>query len=175
MKKYLRFSNFVFLAVLMISCGQVQENEEKVNPIEGNWAFLDMRGNYNEAYFGDSLYYTFNHSFGHAPEFKYELRGDSLYSNIDKRKTGLNFIANLTWLDQDTVIFKTEFTKDTLNRIFDAVVRLDNTNLESDSIQFMDAFNQRYEDFLIAKGILSTEEVKRFKEKQIVPDDIKQN
>jgi len=158
MQKYLLLGNFTFLLILLFACKSIQEADEKVEPIKGNWAFLDMRGNYNEAYFGDSLYYTFNHSFGQAPEFKYKLRGDSLYSNIDKRKTGLNFIAHLTWLNQDTVIFKTEFTKDTLNRILDAVVRLDNTSLESDSIQFMNAFNQRYEDFLIAKGILSMEE-----------------
>lgn len=171
-----RFKNTVVIGLLvtvLVSCAQM-EQAEKPNPIVGNWAFLDMRGNYNEAFFNDSLYFTFNHTYGKAPEFVYELRGenDSLFSNIDKRKKGLNFIAKLIWLHKDTIIFKTEFTTDTLGRMAKTDYLLGSTDLKTDSTVFRNAFNQRYEDFLIAKGILTAEEVTQFKEKKIIPEDV---
>jgi hypothetical protein len=171
-----RIKNIALLTLILVICSCTQtKQEEKLNPIAGNWQFLDMRGNYNEAFFNDTSYFTYNQVYGKAPDFVYELRGsnDSLFSNIDKRKKGMNFIAKLTWLHADTVIFKTEFTTDTLGRILDGNYLLGNTDLLADSTFFMNAYNQRYESFLIAKGILSAEEVKQFKEKNIVPEDVK--
>ena len=166
-------SLFVFfvLIVVLISCST--EKKEN-NPLHGNWAFLDRFGNYNEAWFGDSLYATYNKFNKRSPNFRYEIKNDSLYSNLDKRKKGLNRIAKLTWLDDGRVILNTEFVRDTLQRINTNGVKLGNAHPTKDTTGYSEAFSKRYEEFLISKGIISREEMQEFKNSKRIPEDVKE-
>jgi len=168
MNKYL----FVLLIVI-IGCNTNTSIDEKVeNKLLGNWQFLDTRGNYIEALFEDSTYFIYNMSMGHSPKWKYFLRNDSLYTNIDQRRPGIHKTADINWIDDDKVVIVTQFSTDTMDRIKDAVITLENTDIKSDSAVYREAFNQRHENYLLEKGILTPEEVKDFKEKKIVPEDI---
>lgn len=163
------------LLIIIIACNpQTRDKNEAANNICGNWSFLDGQGNYNEAYFSDSTYITFNLKYGASPYFSYIIKNDSLYSNIDKRKTGLNRIAEFTWLNVDKVILVTEFSRDTLDRIRNAEVTLQNTDLTFDSLLFGDAIKKRYEDFLVTKGVLTKEEIEQFNNDSIIPQDVKE-
>ncbi len=162
-----------FLLVLIVACNpQTTKEEANENDIHGNWSFLDGRGNYTEAFFGDTTYITFNLVQGASPLFSYVVRNDSLYSNIDKRKTGINRIAAFTWLNADNVILVTEFSRDTLERILDSQNTLQHIDLKSDSVVYLDAIKTRYEKFLVKKGILSQEEIDQYKNDSIVPEDV---
>ena len=163
---------YLFL-VLIIACNpQTGFKNKKTNTIVGNWAFLDGHGNYNEAIFGDSTYLTYNLVYGASPYCAYVIKNDSLYSNIDKRKPGLNRIAALTWKNPDKVVLVTEFSRDTLERIKDAKITLQDTDPVADSFIFLNAIKKRYEDFLISKGIMTLEEIEKFKIDSIVPEDV---
>ena len=163
---------YLFL-ILIIACNPQSGNEEKKsNTIAGDWAFLDGRGNYNEAFFGDSTYITYNLVYGASPYYYYVIKNDSLYSDIDKRKPGLNKIAEFSWLNQNKVILVTEFSRDTLDRILDAKNTLQNTDPVSDSLIFFNAIKKRYEDFLVSKGIMTLEEIEKFKNDSIIPEDV---
>lgn len=161
------------LLILIIACSPETANEkEKINDINGNWSFLDGHGNYNEAYFSDSTYITFNLKYGASPYYAYIVKNDSLYSDIDRRKPGLNRIAEFTWLNSDKVILVTEFSRDTLDRIKNPSNTLQNTDPKKDSLVFFDALKKRYEDLLLLKGILTKEEIEQFKNDSLVPEDV---
>jgi len=164
---------FYLLLILIIACNPKTVNEEtKDNTIAGNWAFLDAHGNYCEAFFGDSTFITFNIAYGPTPYFYYTVKNDSLYSTVDKRKSGKAKIAALSWFNPDKVIIITEFSRDTLDRIKDAKNTLQHIDLAKDSLKFLNAVKTRYEDFLVAKGILTREEIEQFKKDSIVPEDV---
>ena len=165
MKKY------ILLLIILAACNQVEEKNIPENKLEGNWAFLDGRGNHTEAFFGDSIYFIFNRVYGKMPDYRYFIKNDSLFSNIDKRKTGLNRIAQLRWLNDDKVILTTEFSRDTLERILNSKITLENTDTKKDSLKFYEALNIRYENFLISKGIISKEEIEEFKRTGVPPKD----
>jgi len=161
----------LFLVAGLSSCERKSESKSK-SPLNGNWAFLDIRGNYNEAFFTDSNYITYNMVYGLSPVFNYFIKNDSLYSNIDKRKKGLHRIAKIKWLTADSAILTTEFSKDTLGRLMNAGITLENTNPQKDSILFRQEIYGRYETFLLSKGILSREEFESFKKDNKVPEDV---
>lgn len=158
----------------MFACNQQPANQKEIstNPLQGNWNFLDKYGNYNEAYFGDSTYKTINKYFKEELAFKYFVKNDSLYSNLDKRKKGMSALAGLKFLSHDSVIISTEFVRDTLSRIKDYKLTLQNTNPFMDSVNFFQAFEKRYENLLISKGIITAEEAREFHEKQTIPQDV---
>ena len=161
------------LLIFLFACNSQNDSEKKSdNMIHGNWSFLDGHGNYNEAFFGDTTYVTFNFAGGLAPVYSYYVKNDSLYSNIDKRKQGLNRIARFVWLNNDKVILITEFSKDTLDRIIDSENTLQTLDMTTDSAVFFNALKQRYENFLVAKGILTLEEIEQYKNDSIVPEDV---
>ncbi|MCD4730347.1 MAG: hypothetical protein K8R74_07095 [Bacteroidales bacterium] len=166
--------NFIYLfLIFIIACSPQTGNDNKsINSITGNWAFLDAHGNYNEAFFSDTTYITLNMVYGASPYYSYIIKNDSLYSNIDKRRPGLNRIAEFTWLNPDKVILVSEFSRDTLDRIKDVKITLQNTDPVTDSLIFSDALKKRYENFLISKGIMSREEIEQFKNDSIVPEDV---
>ncbi len=161
----------LFLVAGLSGCERKGESKIK-SPLNGNWAFLDIRGNYNEAFFTDSTYITYNMVYGLSPVFNYYIKNDSLYSNIDKRKKGLHRIAKIIWLTADSAILTTEFSKDTLGRLVNARITLENTNPKKDSILFRQEISGRYESFLLSKGILSKEEFEAFKKDNKVPEDV---
>ena len=162
----------LILLVFILACSSPTEKKKAVNNLKGNWAFLDKRGTYNEAFFGDSTFFTYNMINGKMPEFGYKVKNDSLYSNFDKSSKVLSRIAGIEWISGDRVILSTEFVHDTLEQILESGMLLSSTNFKKDSIKFVKAHYMRYEAFLINRGILSPEEVKEFKEKGKVPDDV---
>ncbi|MEZ5195449.1 MAG: hypothetical protein R2764_03345 [Bacteroidales bacterium] len=162
----------LIIVVLIGILGCSQPDQKPQNKLLGTWAFLDVRGNYNEALFMDSIYYTYNMRYGLTAGNKYYVKNDSLYSDIDSRRKGMSRIAKFRWLTDDLVILSTEFSKDTLERLINASVTLENTDAKKDSSKFRTAFNKRYEDYLVRKGILSREEIEEFKNEQKVPEDV---
>jgi hypothetical protein len=164
-------NSLIFILLLAVSCS-FERKEEPKNPLAGNWAFLDIRGNYNEAFFADSTYITYNMVHGLSPEFRYFIKNDSLYSNIGKRKKGLQRIAKILVLSADSIILTTEFSRDTLGRMTGEAVTLENTNPQKDSVLFRQEIYRRYEAFLLSKGIIKPEEVEAFKKYNKVPEDV---
>ena len=96
------------------------------------------------------------------PSFKYVAKNDSLYSTFGKTKD-LKPVAKLIWLNMDKFVIFNESTRDTLERIQTDIITLQNTDVKADSIEFRNAFEKRYEDFLVGKGILSRKEIEEFK------------
>ncbi|MBN3034230.1 MAG: hypothetical protein JW861_01475 [Bacteroidales bacterium] len=168
----------ISLLLIMILAGcHRQDNAsgvDQVNPLAGDWAFLDKSGTYIEACFHDSTYLTYNRVQGMMPEYRYRLAGDSLQSDIDRRRNGLYPIAKVEWLGDGKVILITEFTRDTLERIPHPDIVLSNTDPVRDSLRFAGAFNVRYENFLIAKGILTSGEIEAWKSRGEMPDDVRE-
>jgi hypothetical protein len=164
----------LFLFAGLSGCERKGESKPK-SPLNGNWAFLDIRGNYNEVFFTDSTYITYNMVYGLSPVFMYYIKNDSLYSNIDKRKKGLNRIAKIRLISPDSIILTTEFSRDTLGRMVGEAITLEYTNPKQDSVLFRQEIYKRYEAFLLEKGILKPEEVEAFKKENIIPEDVINN
>jgi len=167
-------SLLVILIVTMIFASCNQQTAKKENTVKGNWAFLDKFGNYNEAWFGDSLYATYNKFMKRSPDFLYEVKNDSLYSTVDKRKKGMSPIAKITWLGNDRIVLNTEFVRDTLYPIDNDATTLGNSDPVKDSVLYRKAFEHRYEEFLIAKKIISREEIEHFHKSKKIPKDVKE-
>ncbi len=163
---------FCFLTVFY-ACSSIQEDKGSV--LQGYWAFLDRYGNYNEALFDEHSYATVNRFVMEPPRFRYMVKNDSLWTNNDRRKEGMAPIAKLTWLDNNHVVFNTEFVSDTLERVTNASITLANTDPKGDSSVFWPAFYDRYEQYLIKRGIITQEEAKAFRENQVIPKDIKES
>lgn len=162
------------LLILIIACNPKAGNEDqKINTIVGNWSFLDSRGNYCESSFNDSTFISFNLAYGATPYFNYVVKNDSMYSTIDKQKSGISKIAAFTWLSPDKVVISTQFSKDTLERLKEANITLGNTDPVEDSAIFYSAIKTRYEEFLVSKGIMTLEEIEQFKKDSIIPEDVK--
>jgi len=167
----------VIIFVVLVACNP-QSNDNLKDGMEsklaGSWGFLDKYGNYNEALFKDSNFVTYNKVYGLFPELKYYLSGDSLFTDADKRKKGLHPIAEIEWINDNKVVFKSEFSSDTLERLIDQEIMLDNTDVKKDSLKYREAFILRYEQMLVDRGITTWEEIRQFKEQGVVPDDIHQ-
>jgi hypothetical protein len=166
----------IILLLFAAACSFEKKTEQKpTGPLVGNWAFLDVRGNYNEAFFTDTTYVTYNMAYGLSPVFRYFIKNDSLYSNIDKRKKGLNRIAGIKLISPDSIILTTEFSKDTIGRMAGEKITLETTNPKTDSVLFHEEIQKRYESFLLSKGILKKEELEMYKKDKIIPEDVKNN
>lgn len=168
---------WIGLVFILFACNsqvdQVKDKSVVTNPLKGNWQFLDKYGNYNEAFFDDSLYQTMNRFVNRDVTFNYIAKNDSLYSDLDKRKNGMSAIAALQWLDDNHVIISTEFVRDTLSRMPEGPNNMADIRPYKDSALFFNAFYKRYEIFLIQKGIITQDEVAKFREEGKVPEDIK--
>ena len=163
----------IILLIFMASCNFEKQRTNSRSPLSGNWAFLDMRGNYNEAYFTDSTYITYNMVHGLSPVFKYVIKNDSLWSNINKRKPGLHRIAKINVITPDSIILVTEFSRDTIGRLMGEKITLENTDPKKDSVLFRAEIYRRYEAFLLAKGIIKQQEMEEFKKFNKIPEDVK--
>ena len=163
----------ILLLIFMASCNFERQSISSRSPLYGIWAFLDMRGNYNEAYFSDTTYITYNMVHGLSPVFKYVIKNDSLYSDINKRKPGLHRIAKISVITPDSIILVTEFSKDTIGRLKEEKITLENTDPKKDSVLFRSEIYRRYEAFLLAKGIIKQQEMEEFKKFNKIPEDVK--
>lgn len=159
----------LFLA-LFLQCTQI--SKEKPVDLQGLWGFLDAYGNYNEAYFDSSTYKTMNRFVPEPPMFNYLVQNDTLFSDVDKRKSGMNPIAALKWIERDRVVFIGEFVSDTLYRSKDVTNHLGNSDPMKDSASFWPAFYSRYESFLISRGIITEEDAIQFRESGEIPDEV---
>jgi len=165
------FQIFCFLLmVAFLQCSQVAK--EKPFDLQGLWCFLDTYGNYNEAFFDGTTYKTMNRFVPESPAFNYRVQNDTLLSDVDKRKSGMNPIAVLEWIEQDRVVFIGEFVSDTLYRLKDASIHLGNSEPIKDSANFWPAFYSRYESFLISRGIITEEDALQFRESGKIPEDV---
>lgn len=163
---------YLIFFTLLLGCHEIDiKNESEKNPLQGDWCFLDKYGNYNEAFFGDTTYRIYNRYVGAADWFIYDVRNDSLYSSVDRRRKGLSPIAKLIWKNNAEVIFITEFTRDTLYKLSAEGLLLSNCEPSMDTV-FANHFFDRYEKFLISKGIITKEESEEFRKNQKVPKDI---
>ena len=153
--------------------GDKEQSKISENPLKGNWNFLDKYGNYNEAYFGDSIYRTFNRHYVQDATFKYFYKNDSLWSDCDLRVKGLTPIAKIEILEKDRFVLSNQYVSDTLHKMSKEKYTLKDLHPFKDSAVFYPAFYKRYEDFLISKGIITEEEAKDFNENQKVPEDIR--
>lgn len=164
------------MLILLAAChqdpGQKILSAERGLP--GNWGFLDPNGNYNEAFFGDSTYVTYNRIYGLMPGFNYKYSNDSLWSTLNNSEKGMAPVAGVEWLNENRLVIHTRFHSDTLERITGGGVHLGNTDPLADSLLFREAFNLRYEDFLVRRGILTREEIESFKRDSIIPEDVQQ-
>ena len=159
----------LFLA-LILQC--THNPKEKPFELPGLWGFLDAYGNYNEAYFDSASYKTMNRFVPEPPMFNYLVQNDTLFSDVDKRKSGMNPIAALKWIERDRVVFIGEFVSDTLYRLKDASIHLGNSNPIKDSASFWPAYYSRYESFLISRGIITLEDANQFRESGEIPDEV---
>ncbi len=166
----------MIVLVMLAACQQrtkkAGENRPPVNTLQGNWQFLDRYGNYNEAWFGEKTYQTFNRFVDRKVEVDYEVRGDSLVSSVETARGSQVIRAYLEWLDRDRVVIRAEFVSDTLIRLKDSATTLQDTDPFADSAAFHSAFNRRYDDFLVSKGIVSREEIDAFRQRGEVPEDV---
>jgi len=171
MKHFFLF--FILFAALGCSRqGAVNENWKK---LQGTWGFLDKYGNYNEAFFDDSTYITYNKQFGVLPVVKYRITDDSMFADVDRRnKPGVLIpVLKFEWLNDDKVVFHSTTGLDTLERITGDAVTLENTPPKTDSLKYRTAFNERYEKFLIAKGIITEEEARQQRENPLPADSMR--
>ncbi len=156
----------IFILLLLSGC--TQNNKQQMHSVAGNWAFLDKAGNYNEAFFDTAEYLTYNRFGGVMPSFRYVVKNDSLYSTFGKTKD-LKPVAKLIWINDDKFVIFNASTRDTLERIKSDKMLLGNTDVKADSAAFRNAFEERYEDFLVGKGILSRQEIEEFKKNKKIP------
>jgi hypothetical protein len=165
------FRIFCFLLmVAFLQCSQVAK--ERPGDLQGLWCFLDGYGNYNEAYFDATRYKTLNRFIQAPLLFNYMVQNDTLFSDADRRKSGMKPIAIIHWLDRDRVVFKGEFVSDTLYRLPDVSIHPGNSDPVKDSLMFWPAFYNRYESFLIERGIITAEDALQFRESGKIPDEV---
>jgi hypothetical protein len=164
-----KFFMVLFLA-LVLQC--THNPKEKPFELKGLWGFLDVHGNYNEAWFDSTSYKTMNRFVPQPPQFNYLVQKDTLFSDVDKRKSGMNPIAVLKWIEQDRVVFIGEFVSDTLYRVKDASIHFGNSDPIKDSANFWPAYYSRYESFLISRGIITEEDARQFRESGEIPDEV---
>lgn len=172
MKKLLPLLSLIFLFACSQEGNRTTEEGPVPNPLQGNWAFLDKYGNYNEAFFGDSSYFTFNRVFGPMPSYKYLVKNDTLYSAIRRDSDELKPVASLKWFGKDSVVIIAEFGKDTLTRLPEEGIHLGDTDLKKDSAAYVAGMHERYEDFLIKQGILTREEIEAYRDDSVIPPDV---
>lgn len=154
----------LFLIFLSLACSRNNSNPQKANLLAGNWGFLDKHGNYNEAYFTDTTYISYNRNYGLLPRFIYAVRNDSLFANVDPdKKDVLVPIVRIKWLGSDKVIFHSEFARDTLERIKENRMTLENTSLKKDSLSFRAAYENRFGEFLVKRGVITRHEADSMK------------
>lgn len=162
----------IFLGLLLIitACSGIQK--KSVNEIKGNWGFLDKYGNYNEAWFGDSTFKTVNRFLHKSPVILYTVKNDSLMTNAKTRTSELTPVAAIIWLSPDSMVIDANFVTDTLIRIKYGEHLLGNTDPVGDSVIFWPDFYDRYEDFLVEKGIITRKEAEEFRKNKVVPEDV---
>ena len=143
------------LILLLLSC---QESDKvKHNPLYGDWQFLTSNGDYNEAFFTDTTYLSYNKRIGLFPVAHYFMRNDTLFSDADKRSKGQNAIARFSSIEKNRIIIINAFSQDTLYRIEEKGKLISTVSFPENESEFKAAFMERYKAFLLARGIIDEE------------------
>ncbi|MCB0823260.1 MAG: hypothetical protein KDC09_11225 [Bacteroidales bacterium] len=161
------------ISLILFSCNQGKQKQDEHSGIIGCWAFLDGYGNYNEAYFQEHSYLTVNRFVQTPPSSRYQVVHDTLLINTHPDDPELTPIANLIWIDENHVVIHNPYVSDTLERISDNSGELLNLDPKNDSAVFWNGFYDRYEKFLIRRGIITEEEVREYRENKFIPEDVK--
>jgi len=165
----MRFGIFILFLLFAVSC---DNNSEKIKfTINGDWAFIDGHGFYNETHFSDSTFFSFHQTGSFSPIFNYHIKNDTFFANIDYEKVGNLPVATIEHLPDSRIVLMTEFVKDTLERINDKAI-LSNLIVDKDTNTFFQNFQLRHEKFLVLKGITTQEEINSFRSTGEAPDDI---
>ena len=176
MNKY--FSLLIVLVI--VSCNQAgnktnsESNEEVIEyNIQGNWCFLNKQGVYTESYFAEDYFRVFNLQLGISPDFKYRIKGDTLFSTFKSQQKAKPQRSLISWIDEDKVIMESRSGADTMQRMKSSEFLLETSELPKDSVNFISAFMNRNDDYLISRGILTREEVEAFRKENTIPEDVK--
>jgi hypothetical protein len=171
----MKHSLLILILLATLGCSRQAPVNESWRKLQGTWGFLDKYGNYNEAFFDDSTYITYNKQYGVLPVVKYRITGDSMYADVDRRdqKGVLIPVVEFEWISGDKVVFHSTTGLDTLERIIGDAVTLETTSPGTDSLKYRTAFNERYEKFLIAKGIITGEEARQQRENSQQADTLR--
>ena len=152
MKYYL----FVLSLVLLFSCQN--SKKEQHNVLYGDWQFLTSNGDYNEAFFTDTSYLSYNLKFGLFPVAYYFIRNDTLFSDADKRSKGQSAIARFASIEENRIIIINAFSQDTLYRIKEGKNLISSVSFPENESAFKTDFMERYKAFLLERGIIDEEE-----------------
>ncbi len=152
MKTYL----FVLSVILLFSCQNSKKEQHSV--LYGDWQFLTSNGDYNEAFFTDTTYHSYNVKNGVFPIAHYFVRNDTLFSDAVKSAHEQRPIAKFQSIEKDRIIIINMFSQDTLFRIKNQEDLISNTLLSGNEQKFKEAFMKRYKAFLLERGIIDQEE-----------------
>jgi hypothetical protein len=150
----------ILLAVILLSSCQ-DSKKERHNVLYGDWQFLTSNGDYNEAFFTDTTYLSYNVKIGLFSVAHYFIRNDTLFSDADKRSKGQSAIARFASIEKDRVIIINAFSQDTLYRINENKNVISNISFPDEESEFKDSFMERYEAFLLERGIIDDESSKK--------------
>jgi len=173
MKKY--FSLLIILIV--VSCNQTDnssQNKELDYDINGNWCFLNKSGVYTESFFSKDFFQVYNKYLGMSPEFNYHIVDDTLFSTFSTGKNVKTQKSVLSWLNEDKIILRTGTGADTMERVKVGDYLLGSIDPKIDSLNFSTAFNNRNDNYLVKRGILTKEEVEAFRKSQTIPEDVQE-
>ncbi|GAB4322076.1 MAG: hypothetical protein Kow00127_14670 [Bacteroidales bacterium] len=160
---------------LLVSCSSPDKSNESKSPeIFGDWAFLDRYGNYNEAQFKRDTFLIINRFVRQPRKVRYSLHGDSLWVAPGNSSDSLKPAARLSWIDHTHFVITDPFTSDTFERIREQDYTLSKIDPLADSMLYWPAFYKRYENFLIDRGIITSDEAEMFRKQHQIPEDIRE-
>ena len=148
----------ILLLVLPFSCRQKQSGQHSL--LHGDWQFISYKGEYNEVYFSDSTYHSYNLRNKFFPPFHYTLTGDTLWTDAFAKTSGkpMKAVATVQQLKDNLIVITTPFSKDTLHKIAKGKPLISHTVSSGDTTGFHAAFRERYNNFLIQLGIIDEKE-----------------
>lgn len=173
---------FSLLIILVIaSCNQTgnKTNSETIKEvvnydIQGNWHFLNKQGIYTESYFAEDYFHVFNLQLGASPKFKYRINGDTLFSTFKAQQKAKPQRSLISWVNEDKVIVQSRTGADTMQRMKSGNYLLGTIDPIADSANFISAFMDRNDNYLIKRGVLTKEEVEAFRNSNTIPDDVQE-
>lgn len=177
MNKY--FSLLIILVI--VSCNQAGNKtnnevvEEVINyDIQGNWHFLNKQGIYTESFFAEDYFRVFNLQLGVSPDFKYRINGDTLFSTFKSQQKAKPQRSLILWVNENKVIVQSRTGADTMQRMKSGEYLLGTIDPIVDTANFLSAFMNRNDNYLIERGVLTKEEVEAFRKENTIPDDVQE-
>ena len=165
------------MILIVVSCNQTDPNSKSKKrdySINGNWCFLNKSSVYTESFFSKDFFRVYNQYLGMSPDFKYYFVDDTLFSTFGKGNKVKTQKSVISWINENRVVLRTGTGADTMDRITKGDFLLGTIDPKIDSLNFVSAFRERNDNYLIQRGILTKEEVEAFRKNQIIPEDVKE-